>query len=89
VVVSADAFNRSSIRTVTALVLTSNIRQADAPGNVLLPSGTAGLVQDSVANVTQMVTVDKGDLEDHPVGSLSGALMQRIDAGLGLALALP
>lgn len=64
VVVSANAYNRSRIATVLCVLLTSNQRLAGAPGNVLLPSGTAGLRQDSVVNVTQLVTLDKDDLSD-------------------------
>jgi mRNA interferase MazF len=58
-VVQADAFNRSRLRTVIAVVLTSNVRLLDAPGNVLLGAGATGLPRDSVANVSQVVTLDE------------------------------
>ena len=61
-IVQADAFNRSRLRTVVAVVLTSNTRLLDAPGNMLLPSKATGLPRDSVVNVTQIVTLD----EDNP-----------------------
>ena len=52
VVVQSEAFNRSRIQTVVAITLTSNLRLAAAPGNVLLPAKAAGLPRDSVANVS-------------------------------------
>jgi len=59
VIVSSDAFNRSRIRTVVAVVLTSNLRLAEAPGNVLIAAADSGLPRDSVANVSQVITIDK------------------------------
>ena len=53
-IVQADAFNRSRLRTIPGVLLTSNTRLLDAPGNALLPAAGAGLPKDSVANVTQM-----------------------------------
>ena len=53
-IVQADAFNRSRLRTILGVLLTSNTRLLDAPGNALLPAAGAGLPKDSVANVTQM-----------------------------------
>ena len=63
-VVQNDAFNRSRLRTVVAVVLTSNLRLIDAPGNVLVPAKTAGLPKDSIANVSQIITVDRDFLAD-------------------------
>jgi mRNA interferase MazF len=59
VVVQGDAFNASRIATVVCVPLTSNLRWADAPGNALLPARLTGLPKDSVANVSQIVTLDK------------------------------
>jgi mRNA interferase MazF len=59
VVVQGDALNASRIATVVCVPLTSNLRWADAPGNVLLPARLTGLPKDSVANVSQIVTLDK------------------------------
>src|ERR1041384_2174513 len=62
VVVQCDAFNRSRIATVVVVPLTSNLARASAPGNVLLPTKVTGLPKDSVANVSQIVTLDKSTL---------------------------
>lgn len=86
-VVQADAFNRSRIRTVLAVILTSNLRLLDAPGNVLLPTQASGLSKDSVANVSQVVTLDRSFLVER-VGRVPSALMARVDAGLRLVLEL-
>jgi len=86
-IVQADAFNRSRLQTVIAVVLTSNIRLVDAPGNVLLPSRATGLPKDSVANVSQMITVDREFLRDK-VNRVRGPLLKDLDNGLRLVLAL-
>lgn len=87
-VVSGDRFNQSRIGTVLAVAITSNLRLAAAPGNVELPSETSGLDRDSVANVSQIVTIDKAVLSDW-VGRIDPATMRLIDLGMGLALDLP
>ena len=87
-VVSSDRFNQSRIDTVLAVAITSNLRLVAAPGNVELPSETTGLDRDSVANVSQIVTIDKAVLSDW-VGRVDPATMRLIDAGMGLALDLP
>ena len=86
-IVQDDAFNRSRLRTVIAVVLTSNLRLVEAPGNVLIPSKAAGLPKDSVANVSQVITVDR-DVLTEPVGRVRGQLLKDIDNGLRLALGL-
>ena len=86
-VVSSDRFNQSRIDTVLAVAITSNLRLADAPGNVELPSEATGLERDSVANVSQIVTIDKAMLTDW-VGRVDLATMRLIEAGMGLALDL-
>jgi len=86
-VVSADAFNRSRIKTVTVAAITSNLRLSAAPGNVALAVGTAGLDRDCVVNVSQVVTLDKTNLETR-LGVLDSMHMQEVDAGLRLALSL-
>jgi len=86
-IVQADTFNRSRIQTVLAVVLTSNLKLADAPGNVLLPARATGLSKDSAANVSQVITVDKSLLTEE-VGQLSHKDMLRVDAGLRLVLSL-
>jgi len=87
VIVSDDAFNRSRIATVTVVPVTTNLRWAEAPGNVFLPRGAGGLREDSVANVTQVATVERADLRDQ-LGKLDAALIQQLDAGLRRALGL-
>ena len=86
-VVQSDAFNRSRLRTVLAVVLTSNVRLVDAPGNVLIPAKSAGLPKDSVANVSQVITVDR-DFLTEPAGHLGGQLLKDVENGLRLVLAL-
>ena len=86
-IVQSDAFNRSRLQTVIAVVLTSNIRLVDAPGNVLMPSRATGLPKDSVANVSQVITVDRGFLTEK-VSRIRGALLKDLDNGLRLVLAL-
>lgn len=68
-------------------MLTSTTRLVQAPGNVLLPAQGTGLPRNSVANVTQIVTIDEDDL-DSRVGQLSPRLMARVEAGLRLVLGL-
>ena len=62
-IVQSDAFNRSRLHTVIAVVLSSNARLVDAPGNVLLPAKVTGLPKDSVANASQVITVDRDFLD--------------------------
>ncbi len=87
VIVSDDVFNRSRIATVSVVPVTTNLRWAKAPGNVFLPKGAGGLREDSVANVTQVATVDRSDLGEQ-MGKLDAALIQQVDAGLRRALGL-
>ena len=83
----ADAFNRSRIATTIAVILTSNLRVLDAPGNVLVPAREADLPKDSVANVSQVVTLDR-DMLIERVGRLGKRTMSRVEHGLRLVLAL-
>ena len=87
VIVQSNAFNRSRIRTVMAAVVTSNLRLAEAPGNVLLPASESGLPKDSVVNVSQVITVDREFLTEK-CGRLSSRLMRSVDEGLRLVLSL-
>jgi mRNA interferase MazF len=86
-VVQADAFNRSRIRTVLVAVLTSNLRLALAPGNVLLQSRDTGLPKDSVVNISQVITVDKSLLTEQ-VGAIRAAKLNAVNDGLRLVLGL-
>ncbi|MBA2447226.1 MAG: type II toxin-antitoxin system PemK/MazF family toxin [Chloroflexi bacterium] len=85
VIVQGDAFNRSRIATVVCVPLTSNLRWADAPGNVLLHARTTGLPRDSVANVSQIVTIDRALLSE-VVGQLPDRQLQLILAGVDIVL---
>lgn len=86
-VVQRDEVNRSRLATVVICVLTSNTALAQAPGNTLLPKRSTGLPRDSVANASQIATVDRDDLEDL-IGTLPRALIDRVDEGLRWFLAL-
>ena len=86
-VAQSDDFNRSRIETVVAVVITSNLRLAQAPGNVLLPRTATGLTRDSVANVSQVITIDKRFLTER-VGALPLHLLEQVESGLRLALSL-
>ena len=81
-VIQADSFNRSWIRTVIVAAISSNV-----DGNFLLPARSAGLPKDSVVNVSQLLTLDRGFLTEH-AGTLSSRLQCSVDEGLRTALQL-
>ncbi len=81
VVVQDDVFNRSRITTVVVCALTSNLRRASWPGNVMLEAGEAGLPKRSVVVVSQVSSVEKARLGEK-IGSLSAARVEGILAGL-------
>ncbi len=83
VVVQNDVFNRSAIRTSVVCLITSNLTRANAPGNVPLKKGEAGLPKQSVVNVSQVLTVDKAELADY-VGKLSTGAADAVRDGLHL-----
>lgn len=85
VVVQADEFNRSNLGTVIVAAVTSNTALAVYPGNVFLPGAETGLVRDSVANVTALLTLDKRQLEEY-AGTIPHYLMDDLSAGLRLVL---
>jgi mRNA interferase MazF len=85
VVVQGNPLNRSSIGTVICVPLTSNLRWADAPGNVLLEARATGLERDSVANVSQIIALDRALLEK-PTGHLSDQLLDRVLEGIDIVL---
>lgn len=84
---SSDAFNTSRIATVVVVILTSNLGLAAAPGNVLLSASETGLPKDSVANVSQIITVDKELLVER-VGAIPPAVRDHIAHGLRLIFGL-
>lgn len=86
-IVQSNEFNRSRIRTVIAAILTTNLRLAEAPGNILVTTQETGLLQDSVVNVSQVITVDKSFLMER-VSKVSDRVMLLVDEGLRLVFAL-
>ncbi len=79
VVVQNNLFNQSRIHTAVVCELTTNLRRAQAPGNVLLEAGEAGLTQPSVINISQLFTVNKSQLGEY-IGLLSpGRVLQIVD----------
>ena len=86
-IIQSNEFNRSRINTVMAVVITSNLRLAQAPGNVLLNAKSTGLKKDSVANVSQVVTVDKAFLTEK-IGKLNTQQTETVNNGLRLAMSL-
>lgn len=86
-VVQADSFDKSRISTVMVAAISSNAGLGAAPGNVVLPKRTSKLKEDSVGNVSQVVTIDKSALTDR-VSSLSASTMREVDDGLRLSLNL-
>lgn len=91
IVVQCDAFNQSRIATVVCVTLTSNLSLVDAPGNVLIPqptgrtAGGGGLKKDSVANVSQIVTLDREQLTEL-AGRLTKKQLALVLAGVGLVI---
>ncbi len=85
VVVQSDAFNQSKIGTVVCVAVTSNLSWADAPGNVLLPLAISGLDRDSVANVSQVITVDRSVLKRR-TGHLPPRYIDLLVAGIAVVL---
>ena len=84
-VVQGDALNRSRLRTVVCVPLTSNLRWAEAPGNVTLPAKTTGLPKDSVANNSQLITLDRALLTEE-VGKLPKRQLDLILSGIDIVL---
>lgn len=85
VVVQNNLFNRSEIRTVVVCALTSNLKRASAPGNLLLDKKETHLPKDSVVNVSQIFTVDKSQLDEY-VSTLSAKRVREILNGIRLVL---
>jgi mRNA interferase MazF len=85
IIVQGDALNRSRIATVVCVPLTTNLKWADAPGNVLLGSDLTGLPHDSVANVSQLVTLDKTLLTER-VGKIPQAKRHLLLSGIDVIL---
>ena len=85
VVVQGDALNRSRIATVVCVPLTSNLQWETAPGNVFLPARLTGLPKDSVANVSQIITLDKRLLTER-AGKIPKAKLELVCSGIDVVL---
>jgi mRNA interferase MazF len=85
VILQGNAFNQSRIATVVCVPLTTNLKWAEAPGNVLLRRTVAGLKQDSVANVSQIMVLDKTQLEER-IGAVLPRQFEAILAGVDVVL---
>ena len=84
-VIQGDSLNRSRISTAVCVSLTSNVKWASAPGNVLLSDAATGLPKESVANVSQIVTLDKSELTER-VGKLPKAKLELLLSGVDVVL---
>ena len=85
VIVQGDSFNRSRLATVVCVALTSNLRWVDAPGNVRLPAKVTGLPKDSIANVSQIITLDRASLTER-IGVLTDQKLELVLLGIDLVL---
>lgn len=86
-VIQADSFNASRLRTVIAVAITSNLRLAEAPGNVLLTAQSSQLPKDSVVNVSQVVTLDQEALAEL-IATIPPSALAAVERGLRLAMGL-
>ena len=85
VVVQGDSLNRSRISTVVCVPLTSNLKWTTAPGNVLLQANLTGLPKESVANVSQLITLNKTDLTER-TGKLARPKLELVLSGIDVVL---
>ena len=87
IVVQNDTFNRSRIATTVVCILTTNLKLAKAPGNVLLSEGEANLSKASVINISQIITVNKSDLQSNQkIGQLAEQKLNLVISGLELLI---
>ena len=87
VIIQQDDFNQTQLNTIIGVVITTNLRLEKMPGNVRITPRQSGLAQDSVVNITQVVTANKTDLLEF-VGTISEHKMEQIEKGLRLVLLL-
>ncbi len=87
VIVQSNEFNKSKINTIIAAVITTNLRLAAAPGNIMLPKKKSKLPKESVVNVSQIITIDKSLLTEK-VNTLPASIMLQINEGMKLVLSL-
>jgi mRNA interferase MazF len=84
-IVQGDGLNFSQIATVVCVPLTSNLQWAEAPGNVLVRARVTGLPKDSVANVSQILTVDRGLLTER-AAKAPRTVLHEVLAGIDVIL---
>lgn len=87
VIISSNDFNQSKIRTVIVAIITSNLRLAGAPGNIILSKKSTGIGRDSVLNISQLMTLDKSFLTEH-IGKLSNKQLNFLDDSIKLVLSI-
>ena len=85
VIIQAVSFNISKINTIICVVITSNLKLSEAPGNILLPSKTTGLSKDSVINISQIITIDKSMLVEK-IGELTNKQIIKLNESLKIVL---
>lgn len=86
-IIQSDAFNQSKINTILCALITSNIKLADAPGNVFLKKEYSNLPKESVINVSQIITLDKTFLSEC-VGAVNQQTIKKVEQGIKLVLGL-
>jgi mRNA interferase MazF len=86
-ILQSNEFNESAIRTSACAAMTSNMRLADAPGNVRVTRRAGGLSQESVGHVSQLITLDKRRLTEK-IGRLPAESLRGVEAGIWLVPAL-
>ena len=86
-IVQDDAFNESSIRTIIVLPLTTNLRLAEAPGNVLIREKESNLKEDSVIIVAQFYAIDRSRLKEK-ISKISNGIMKKVEVGMKLVLGI-
>ena len=82
-IIQVNRFNQSRLATVLAVAVTTNLALVQMPGNVLIDTAASGLEQDSVVNITQVITIDRQFLRIR-IGSLPQNILQRVEQGLRL-----
>ncbi|NOQ36631.1 MAG: type II toxin-antitoxin system PemK/MazF family toxin [Methylococcaceae bacterium] len=87
IIVSSNEFNQSLIQTVIVAVITSNLRLANAPANFKLSKASSNLSRDSVANLSQLITLDKAFLTEN-IGKLTTKQVNLLNDGIKLVLAV-
>jgi mRNA interferase MazF len=85
VIIQNDAFNISKINTIICIIITTNLILSEAPGNILLPSRSTGLLKDSVLNISQIITIDKSMLVEK-IGKLTNKQLNKVNESLKIAL---